>query len=183
MAKDNYKALTENFSQEQLDALNNKIKTNSANLEEMVNQVVNEFFKPLDTMMSAIKDGLNDTVPPSDGELDYWSCMLSSYLYFAGEGVESIGIRADISKAFKQDKYNSIYDSQVNGTIADKTAQAELGSQQEYLINSIYTRAYKKAQQKVEAGNEMLQSIKKVISRRMGSYALSIRDKGEFKER
>lgn len=182
MAKESLKVLTQNIDLKELEELNNKINNNSINIEQMVDKIVDAYCSPLDKIMEKISQVLNSTIPPSDGELDEWSCKVSSVLYFTGEGVENIGIRQDISKAYLMDKYNSAYDSSTGNTISDKTADAELVSQKEQLINIIYTRAYKKAKQKLEAGTEMLNSIKKVISRRMNAYSLSVVDKGRFKE-
>ena len=181
MAKENYKALTENLNLDEIDSLKSKITLKSKTIDDMVNDIVNQYCKPLDELMEDIGSLLNDSVRPSDEELDAWSCKLAACLYFTGEGVETIGVKQDVAKAYKMDKYNNAYDI-ATGTIADKTAIAELESQQEYLVHIIYTRAYKKANQKLDAGNEMLSSIKKVISRRMGAFALSVRDKGTFRE-
>lgn len=180
MAKENYKALTENIDMEALNKLKSTINEHSLDINSIINAIVAEYCSPLDTLMKEIGNLLNDAIRPSDEELDAWSCKLASCLYFVGEGVETIGVKQDIAKAYKMEKYNNSYDN-TEGTIADKTAYAELKSQEEYLVHTIYTRAYKKANQKLEAGNEMLSSIKKVISRRMNSFGLSVKDKGDFK--
>lgn len=181
MAKENYKALTENIDLEKLNQLDNKIKAKSVDINGIVNIIVRDYCKPLDDLMQSINSMLNDSVRPSDEELDAWSCKLAACLYFVGEGVETIGVKQDVAKAYKMEKYNNVYDN-AEGTINDKSAIAELESQEEYLIHIIYTRAYKKANQKLDAGNEMLSSIKKVISRRMGAFNLNVKDRYDFKE-
>ena len=181
MAKENYKALTDNIDLEKLNLLDDRIKTKSFDINNIVNKIVSDYCKPLDDLMKDISNMLNDAVRPSDEELDAWSVKLASCLYFAGQGVETIGVKQDVAKAYKMEKYNNAYD-ETDGTISDKTAYAELKSQEEYLIHVIYTRAYKKANQKLDAGNEMLSSIKKVISRRMGAFNLNIKDRGDFRE-
>lgn len=179
MAKENYKALIDNIGVEAINTLKDKVSDQSINMTQLIDKIVSEYCSPLDDLMKMIGEVLNDSVRPSDEELDAWSCRLASCLYFVGEGVETIGVKQDISKAYKMEKYNNAYDS-ASGTISDKSAYAELQSQEEYLVHSIYTRAYKKANQKLDAGNEMLSSIKKVISRRMGAFALSVKDKSNF---
>ena len=181
MGKDeNYKALVESLNLNELDELNNKVNINTEILLNRAKNIVSAYCEPLDDYMVYLKDAINQPIPPSDGELDEWSVKLSSLLYFAGEGVESIGIKEDIAKAYKMDKYNTAY-NEISGTISDKSAYADLQSQKEYLVHTIYQRAYKMAKQKVEAGMELLQSIKKVISRRMNSYSLSVVDKSQYK--
>lgn len=181
MAKENYKALTDNIDLDKLNLLDNKIKNKSLDINGIVDKIVSDYCSPLDSLMKDIGNLLNDAVRPSDEELDAWSVKLASCLYFVGEGVETIGVKQDVAKAYKMEKYNNAYD-ETDGTISDKTAYAELKSQEEYLIHVIYTRAYKKANQKLDAGNEMLSSIKKVISRRMGAFNMNVKDRGDFRE-
>lgn len=180
MAKVSATALTKDIDLNKLVDVRNNIINNSNKLEEIIVGIVNDYCSPLDAMMKKVNDKLLDNIRPSDEELDRMLLDLTSCLYFAGEGVESIGVKRDTSKAFKLEKFNSSM-SNASGTVADKTAYAELESQDEYLVNTIYERAYKLAQQKLDAGGEMLSSIKKVISRRMGSYGLSVVDKGGFR--
>lgn len=172
--KSNFKALTENLDVSKLEQLDFRIKDNSEILKSMVIQVVNHYCEPLDRMMNNINVALRDIEknPLSNEDLDTMSLQLSSCLYFAGEGVEYIGLKEDVAKAFKMEKFNSAF-AQASGTISDKTSAAELKSQEEYIMHSIYECAYKECKHKLEAGNEMLQSIKKVISRRMSEMQLS----------
>lgn len=172
--KSNYKALTENIDLSQLDLLDLKIKNNSEVLKNIVINIVNSYCEPLDNMMKNINDALRqiEQIPLTNEDLDNMSLQLSSCLYFAGEGVEYIGLKEDVAKAFKMEKFNNAF-SQATGTINDKTSAAELNSQEEYIMHSIYECAYKECKHKLEAGNEMLQSIKKVIGRRMTEIQLS----------
>lgn len=181
MAKESYQALIKNIDLASLQILNDKIDKKSLDINNIIDEIVNHYCQPLDNLMENIGKMLNDAVRPSDEELDAWNCRLASCLYFVGEGVETIGVKQDIAKAYKMEKYNNAYD-ETSGTISDKTAYAELQSQEEYLIHVIYTRAYKKANQKLDAGNEMLSSIKKVISRRMGAFNLNVKDRTDFKD-
>ncbi len=123
--------------------------------------------------MDFIKNILDDEIsPPTDQELDDFTLNLPVLLYFTGEAQESLGIKEDVSKAVRQELYNEIFDKST-GTIADKTASAELATQNEYITQVAYQRAYKKVKLRMEAGYETLQSVKKVITRRGQEYELS----------
>ena len=78
----------------------------------------------------------------------------------------------DISKAIYKEVYNTNRDS-IKGTVADKNSLAELASQQEYLTNICYSRAYKIMKAKVENAQELLASCKKVLSHRMQEMELT----------
>ena len=97
---------------------------------------------------------------------------LSTDIYWANSISEQLGIKDDISKALYKEMYNTVRDSS-DGTVADKNSLAELSSQQEYLTNVCYSRAYKIMKAKVENAQELLQSIKKVLSHRINEENLT----------
>lgn len=170
---DNYKALSENVDKEAISKILTRVDNNSLNVDELVNGVVAKFCKPLDDLMNKIKTIVeDDRNPPTDAELDQMTLKLPACLYFVGEAQEALGIREDVAKAIKMDVYNKVRDK-VGGTVADKDTKAELASQQEYIVYCVYSRAYKKVKNRMEAGYEMLNSVKKVINRRMSEAQLA----------
>lgn len=165
----------------EVNKVQNRIEKNSELINEIVDNLVSSYCKQLDDYVKFIQNVLQDLEhPPTDLELDDFVMNLPVLLYFTGEGMESLGIKEDTSKAIRMEKYNEIY-NELKGTIADKTAKAELHSQVEYITNMAYTRAYKKIKLRLELGNELLQSIKKVITRRTSEYDLGKVDQGRFK--
>ena len=86
---------------------------------------------------------------------------------------EQLGIRDDIAKAVYKEMYHTARASQDKGTVADKDSLAELASQEQYIVSSAYSRAYKTLKSKVENAQELLGSVKKVLSRRMAEYELT----------
>ena len=104
-------------------------------------------------------------------------------LYFCGEAQENLGIKQDVAKAIKQEKYNEVYRELQKGTISDKTLKVELAVQSEEITRIIYDRSYKIVKNKLEAAYELLSSIKKVISRLMSEYELGGVDSGRFQNK
>ena len=150
-----------------------RVDENSALIERIVDRLVQDYCSPLDELLVRIKEIVSDSDrPPTDKELDDFALNLPIVLYFTGEAMESLGIKEDIAKALKQEVYNEQYD-RASGTIADKTAIAELASQQEQIAHIAYQRAYKKIKLRMETAGELLQSVKKVITRRGQEYELS----------
>lgn len=169
----NQKALSCDINPGKVRQVQKKIEENSTLIEELVNRIVDTHCKPLDDFMKWIRDILSDhDNPPTDRELDDMTLTLPNLLYFTGEALESVGIKEDIAKAIKMELYNTMYD-QADGTISDKTAIAELNTQIEHVTWVVYQRAYKKIRLRMDAGNEQLQSVKKVVSRRMAEYDLT----------
>ena len=161
--------------------LQDRINKNSKLINEMSNKLVDEYCKPLNEYVAFIQGILKDEKhPPTPEELDDFVLNLPVLLYFCGEAQENLGIKTDVAKSIKQEKYNEIY-RQVKGTIADKTAASELEAQSETITHIIYDRAYKIVKEKMNAAYELLSSCKKVISRRMTEYELGNVDSGRFK--
>ena len=173
MAKGNEAALSGEIEVGKVRQLQKRIDANSDIVDGIVNRLVSDYCKPLDDYMNFIKDILDDTAnPPNDRELDDFTLNIPVLLYFTGEAQEALGVKEDVAKAVKQELYNEVYDKST-GTIADKTAAAELATQNEYIAHIAYQRAYKKVKLRMEAANETLQSIKKIISRRISEYDIS----------
>lgn len=153
--------------------LQRDIDSNSDVIDAIVNRLVGEYCSQLDDYMAHIKMILDDTNnPPTDQELDEITLKLPVLLYFTGEAQEALGIHEDVAKAMKQENFNEVYNT-ATGTIGDKTAAAELATQNEFIAHIGYQRAYKKVKLRMELANEMLQSVKKVMSRRMQEYDLT----------
>lgn len=176
----NTQAMSGQINEQEIAHLQNQVNKNSKIIDELVNKLVAEYCNPLDDYMDFIRKILSDEEnPPTDKELDDFTLNLPVLLYFTGEAQESLGVKEDIAKAIRMELYNDVFEKS-SGTIADKTAQAELISQNEYINLVIYQRAYKKVKLRMEAGYETLQSVKKVITRRGQEYELSKVDRGRI---
>ena len=167
-----------NLTDEELDEIHNikeDVEGKSTIIDEIVNSIIQPYCKDLDNYVLFIKDCLKDgeNPPPTDAELDDFCMNLSTYIYFAGGMVEQLGIRDDIAKAVYKETYNTARQNQDKGTVADKDSIAELNSQQELLTSICYTRAWRTMKSKVENAQELLQSCKKVLSRRMTEAELT----------
>ena len=165
--------LTE-IEQEQVSELKTRVESNSRQLDEIVNGIIQPYCKDLDRYVLFIKDCLKDGEnPPTTNELEDFCMNLSTYIYFAGGMCEYLGIRDDIAKAIYKEMYNTSRNSLTKGTVADKDSIAALHSQEEAIISAAYTRSYKIMKSKVENAQELLQSCKKVLSRRMQEIELT----------
>lgn len=173
--------LSENINEDDIKQLQERININSNLINKLSNQLVNDYCKSLNEYVAFIQKILQDDKhPPTAQELDDFVLNLPVLLYFCGEAQENLGIKTDVAKSIKQEKYNEIY-KEVSGTIADKTAKSELAAQSETITHIIYDRAYKIVKEKMTAAYELLSSCKKVISRRMAESELANVDEGRFR--
>ena len=159
------------LSNEELQKLSNcksKVEEDSAQLQAIVNDIVRPYIEDLDRYIEFVRNILKDGEnPPTAQELDDFCMNISVFIYYASGMQEQLGIKDDISKALYREMYNTVRDNQTSGTVADKDSIAELQSQTEYLTSVLYKRAYSIVKAKVAAAQEILSSVKKVISRRM----------------
>jgi hypothetical protein len=125
------------------------------------------------TWRNIIRDKEN---PPTDEELHDVIMDIPLTLYFAGEGIENLGIKSDISTAIRNEIYNKTHIS-ASGTVAIKESLAELASQEEFIVQCAYKGAYKILKAKIDDAKELLNSAKKVISHRTVMVQLSVGDK------
>lgn len=173
MAKLNAEQLLLNTDVSKVKQTEERIEQNASKVDEIVKRLVDDYCRPLDQYIAQCSAIITDKEnPPTDEELDDMCMTIPCYLYFTGEGQEALGLREDVAKAIKMELYNNTYEQAV-GTIADKTATAELASQHEFIIHSCYQRAYKQIKMKYEIGLELLNSIKKVIGRRQNALNLT----------
>ena len=164
----------DNIDSEKLEDICNHVNINSSQIQEIVEGIIKPYCKDLDNYVDFIKSILADGEnPPTSQELDDFCMNLSVYIYYASGMQEQLGIKDDIARAIYKEMYHSSRDSIDKGTVADKDSLAELASQQEYLVSVCYKRAYNIIKAKVSAAQEMLASVKKVISRRMQEFEIT----------
>lgn len=173
MARINYNEL----NAEKIKTIQDKVDNYSQIITDIVNEIIKPYIAPLDRYVSFISECLRDgTRPPTDGELEDFCMNLSTYIYFAGGACEQLGIKDDISREIYKELFNEKRD-EIAGTISDKDAYAELQAQQEQITNICYTRAYKTMKSKVDNAQELLQSCKKVLSRRIQELSLTSQER------
>ena len=165
--------ILDEINDEKIRTVQQKVDAHSKVLNDIVSEIVKPYCEDVDNYVKWINTILADgTNPPTDEELEDMCLNLSTRIYFMSEACEQLGIKDDMSKAIKNEIYNKKRD-EINGTVADKDSYAELESQQEQITNICYSRAYKIVKSKVDNAQELLQSCKKVLSRRMVSLELS----------
>lgn len=169
-----------------INTLNLVVETTERNVTEFTgvsDKLISSLTTDLDRLMEDIHTDMVEN-NASDYALEKYSLELSNMLYFMGTKLETMGIKDDLSKMAAKEVYNASYldNSSVVGkkpTVAELSATAENDSRYETIMNSIYTRTYKQLKFKIDAGYEMLNTIRKVISKRMQDAQLSMYGTGK----
>lgn len=154
------------------EILNKTIQENSKIIEDIVYDITREYTVQLDNIMVICRQIFTSGEKITNEELEDLLTQLPSALYFVNEGQEFIGLREDIAKITKTTNYNTIR-AKATGTVADKNTTAELSVINEELNRIIYQRSYKMIKSKVEMGQEMINSLKRVYDARMNDLDIS----------
>lgn len=162
------------LDKDKINKIQNEVEDDSEQINEIVNSIIQPYCKDLDNYVDFIKDVLKDGEnPPTQQELDDFCMNLSVYIYYASGMQEQLGIKDDIARAVYNEMYHNSRNNLEKGTVADKDSIAQLESQQEYLTSVCYKRAYSIMKAKVSSAQEILSSIKKIITRRIQEMALT----------
>lgn len=143
----------------------------SEEMQRYVDEIVNRWTSDLDSNMKVISEHLI-VATVDDNTLQTWVLTLANTLYFSLEGLEKVGIKEDVCRHIREEVFIDARKI-ATGTVKDRDGEALLACTNEDMIAIIYSRAYKAIKQKVDAGYEMLNSIKKVMSKRMTEDELS----------
>ena len=147
---------------------------------EITNNILISYTQDFDDLMRDLKRDIIEN-EPTDMLLEKYLLELNNMLYFLSSKLEDVGIKDDISNMLTKEVYNNSYlnnrvkDSEKKNkyTVAELTAIAENDSKQQNVLHSIYTRVYKQMKSKMDAGYDMVNSLRKIITRRMQESNLS----------
>lgn len=154
------------------EIINQKIVGNSKLIEDIVYDITRQYTKPLDDIMVTCRSIFTSQDKITNEEIEDLLTQLPTALYFVNEGQEFVGLKEDVAKMVKMENYN-IARAKAVGTVADKNSTAEGAVINEEINRIIYQRSYKMIKSKVEMGQEMINSLKRVFDARMNDLDLS----------
>lgn len=165
---------------DKVNELMEETQSNVRYFEDITNKVVNSYCSGLDNLMEDIYNDIISKDQPPLNTLEKYFLQLSNSLYYMGDKLERLGIYDAMSKNAYKEVYNKSYlnqtdvgDTKKKPTVAELTAQAENDAQYENIVSDVYAKAYKIVKNKVDAATTMLNSISKIISKRMTEMQLN----------
>lgn len=166
-------ALASSIDLEKLRANNARVESLTSVVRDMVSDIVDTSCKVLDDYMKQIDEILCDKDNPvSDEELEDFTLNLPSMLYTVSAAREGLKIKEDVARAIYKDVYNRVREK-AQGTVADKDTAADLAAQSEAITVIVLQRAVTTIKTREEAAWEMLNSVKKVVTRRIAELQLT----------
>lgn len=181
-----------NVDVEKVEKLMNETGINVQYFNNACTDVVRQYSDGLDNLM---KDLYVECVKNNDVSIDTlerYYLELSNMVYFMQEKVEQLGVYADMSESASKEVYsksviNQSISKDENGkskvTSTVMQAQASVDAQYETVVSSIYDRAYKIVKSKVSSAQDMMNTLRKLITSRQNEMQLSMyNNRGESNE-
>lgn len=138
---------------------------------ELVNKLTSEQTKPLDDLIQQIialtkqPDYILDM-----NELQDKYLMLSSELYIMLDKLKQFEIYASLAKSNETESYNNAYleesttnDGTKKPAVAELQIRASNKTKKQTLVNVVYSSAFKSIKSKIEAGNNVADTLKNII--------------------
>ena len=156
-----------------IEQLMDKVDEDSEYIQQIVDHLVESCCSTLDEYVKYISGLLaNSSAEVTNDQLDDIILTIPTLMYFVGTQQEKYGIKRDVSKASKMIIYNKVF-KETAGIQADKKSAAEKATFDEDMVATIYSSAYDTIKSKLAYATELLQSAKKVVSRRMTEIELT----------
>ena len=169
-----------NLDTDKLTKVLDETEDNVKYFEGTLSDVVTAYTEHLDTLMKSVYMDIITVDNPSLDVIEKYFLELTNAIYFMGDKLENLGVKDDMSKAQYKEIYNNAYlNNQIKDaekknktTVAENQAVAESAAIYEGTVNSIYSRAYKIVKYKIDAANEMIKSLSKIITKRLNEMSL-----------
>lgn len=153
-----------------------EVQEESTPAVKLSNALVEEYVKDMDGAMrelEIIMDSIGETsiqdIP--DEQIEYYCVKIPNLMYYAGQRVEELGMRADLASNSKKSALNDAL-FKVSGTVPEKKAQAEKLTEDKALVEAIYRRAYNTLRVKLEMAEKVYSGLKKALSKRISESDL-----------
>lgn len=162
-----------------VDKLIEESTINLSLFEDLVNSILEYNCLELDNLMEDIKNDVVLVEEPALITVEKYFLELTNMIFFLGDKLEKVGLKASVAKQLYQTKYNEAYlkyqVEKIDGkapTVNVITAKAENEVLEESLTSEAYQKAYSIFKTKLSNANTMISSLSKVLSRRMSENNL-----------
>lgn len=169
---------TLNPNEAKVRTLKTEVEKSSSTLTNIVDQLTKKYCKDLDNAIFEVQNLLKNRDEINVDDLNYYIAYLPILLYYAGNGLEHLGIESDTAKALRQESFNEYYLESSEGTVQARTSDAQQMVLSEQLVENAFARAYKQVKNRIETANTLHSSLKKVLQWKMTELEVTMRTSG-----
>lgn len=157
-----------------VNSLMESTKSNVQYFNSTCSSIIAEYSGPLDDLMKDIYVDCVKNEDPSLAVLERYYIELSNLIYFMNEKLEQLGIHADMAEKASNEVYSKGYikaseirdDNGKKKPVEEIKALANTESQYESIVASIYDHAYKVVKGKISSGQDLMDTLRRIISTR-----------------
>ena len=168
------------IDEEKIEQIKSNIAENVEYFNSLIDSIVEENTSGMDRILGEIHDNIIRIDNPSTETIEKYFLELTNCLYFMQERAEKLNIYDSLSKINYKESYNNHYmNPELNKqkpTVAELTSSAENCTIYEQSLNEMYNKAYKIVKSKIDSAQTMVQTLSKVLSKRINDSQLSNRD-------
>lgn len=166
-----------------VESLMNMTEENVKFFNDTCSKLVKSYSESLDNLMADLYVDCVKNRNPSLETLEQYYLELSNMIYFMIEKLEQLGVYADMSESASKEVYSKSYldksmekdeKGRSKSTVAELQAQAGIDSQYESVVSSIYDRAYKIVKGKITSAQDMMNTLRRILSTRTSEIQLTM---------
>lgn len=150
----------------------NKVENSSVQVNEMVDSILGDSLKDIDTYMDRVKTIFIDNQEIIDQDLDRIILQIPVYIYNLVVLAQQIEMKKGLSKEHAKYAQNEAM-LNATGTVADKTAKAEIATTEDRITMLAYTTASNIVGNKIDRAMAILDSAKRVQQRKLAEMKLT----------
>lgn len=150
--------------------MDKNFEQNADKIKRACDAIVEEITRELDDYIEACSGVIKDTEKEiTNAELDSMMMNIPAMLYWIKVEREKIGIKMDLARKVRDDKWNEAFLA-AEGNVTNQKVKANAETMEEAFDCIVYERAYNMIAGKEQMAFEVYQAVKKVASRREGGF-------------
>jgi hypothetical protein len=140
---------------------------------DTVDSIAINYTSALDMCIDEVKDLIKNKDDLTIDQINFYIIQIPILLYELHDKIQNLGVKGDAAKMQRKNQYNKAYQEQEHGTVAQKTSIAQDACQDEQMIEDIFSRVYKKCENKIEMATMLHGSLKKILQWRVSELEVT----------
>ena len=147
-----------------------EVETNYTELKEIANDMLGDFFSPIDETIKKLENNINNLTVDSIKEA---ILTLSIQSYKISEIKDKTMLKAELAETLKKEAYATSYTG-VDGTVATKENFALLQSSPQIVTELLYDLVSSLAKTKLDEVHRVVDSLKSILMSRMQEMKMNM---------
>lgn len=175
-------SLLDSLDRSVLDNHLDNVESNAVYFKQVVDSMVQAQTSHMDAIMQSIYNAVCTGEETPLEELEQYYMELTNVVYFMGVKMDDLDMKAGLAKKSAKEVFNNAYlgaqvkdvaDKRNKTTVQECTSIAEKASIYDSTVQDMYEHACSCVKFKIQAAQEMIRTLSKLLSRRIAELQLS----------